>query len=124
MYVNCRYFTMRRWREETQDEAGCSKKRRVEHATFLKWKRDLDREHQTFIVVEMRLRGGKWEECSFKAKVCTQFEEKIKAGRILVPSGSRELTWLELLMSVTTPITINTCTRCRSLRSSALCPLT
>ena len=53
MYVNCRYFAMRRWREETQDEAGCSKKRRVEHATFLKWKRDLDREHQTFIVVEM-----------------------------------------------------------------------
>ena len=58
MYVNCRYFAMRRWREETQDEAGCSKKRRVEHATFLKWKRDLDCEHQTFIVVEMRLRGG------------------------------------------------------------------
>ena len=67
MYVNCRYFAMRRWREETQDEAGCSKKRRVEHATFLKWKRDLDREHQTFIVVEMRLRGEKWEEGSFQA---------------------------------------------------------
>ena len=47
MYVNCRYFAMRRWREETQDEASCSKKRRVEHATFLKWKHDLDREHQT-----------------------------------------------------------------------------
>ena len=67
MYVNCRYFAMRRWREETQDEAGCSKKRRVEHATFLKWKHDLDREHQTFIVIEMRLRGGKWEEGSFQA---------------------------------------------------------
>ena len=47
MYVNCRYFAMRRRREETQDEASCSKKRRVEHATFLKWKHDLDREHQT-----------------------------------------------------------------------------
>ena len=52
---------------KTQDEAGCSKKRRVEHATCLKWKRDLDREHQTFIAVEMRLRGGKWEEGSFQA---------------------------------------------------------
>ena len=67
MYVNCRYFAMRRWREETPDEACCSKKRRVEHTTFLKWKRDLDREHQTFIVVEMRLCGGKWEEGSFQA---------------------------------------------------------
>ena len=47
MYVNCRYFAMRRWHEETQDEASCSKKRRVEYATFLKWKHDLDREHQT-----------------------------------------------------------------------------
>ena len=56
---------MWRWREETLDEAGCSKKRRVEHAAFLKWKRDLDREHQTFIVVEMHLRGGKWEKGSF-----------------------------------------------------------
>ena len=67
MYVNRRYFAMRRWREETQDEAGCCKKRRVEHAIFLKWKRDLDRGHQTFITVEMRLRGGKWEEGSFQA---------------------------------------------------------
>ena len=65
MYVNCRYFAMRRWREETQVEAGCSKKRRVEHATFLKWK--CDRERQTFIVVGMRQRGGKWEEGSFQA---------------------------------------------------------
>ena len=47
MHVNCRYFAMRRRREEMQDEAGCSKKRRVGHATFLKWKHDLDRKHQT-----------------------------------------------------------------------------
>ena len=47
MHINCRYFAMRRRREETQNEAGCSKKRRVEHATFLKWKRNLDRKHQT-----------------------------------------------------------------------------
>ena len=52
MYVNCRYFTMRRRREETLDEAGCSKKRCVEHATFLKRKRDLDREHQTLSWLE------------------------------------------------------------------------
>ena len=43
---------MRRWCEKTQDEAGCSKKRRVEHATFLKWKHDLDREHQTLSWLE------------------------------------------------------------------------
>ena len=43
----CMSIVVRRWREEMQDEASCSKKRRVEHATFLKWKHYLDREHQT-----------------------------------------------------------------------------
>ena len=70
---------------------SCSKKRRVEHATFLKWKHDLDREHQTlsWLKCDCAVESGK--KVVFKLGLYA-FEEKIKAGRILVPSGSRELT--------------------------------
>ena len=83
MYVNCRYFAMRRRREETQDEAGCSKKRRVEHATFLKWKRDLDHEHQTlsWLKCDSAVKSGKKVVFKLLCKVCTQFEEKIKSRK-------------------------------------------
>ena len=83
MYVNCRYFAMRRRCEETQDEAGCSKKRRVEHATFLKWKRDLDREHQTlsWLECDSAVESGKKVVFKLLCKVFTQFEEKIKSRK-------------------------------------------
>ena len=83
MYVNCRFFAMRRRREETQDEAGCSKKRRVEHATFLKRERDLDREHQTlsWLECDSAVESGKKVVFKLLCKVCTQFEEKIKSRK-------------------------------------------
>ena len=83
MYVNRRYFAMRRRREETQDEAGCSKKRRVEHATFLKRKHDLDRVHQTLSWLECDSAMDSGKKVVFKLlfKVCTQSEEKIKSRK-------------------------------------------
>ena len=83
MYVNCRYFAMRRRREETLDEAGCSKKRCVEHATFLKRKRDLDREQQTlsWLECDSAVESGKKVVFKLLCKVCTQFEEKIKSRK-------------------------------------------
>jgi len=65
-------------RHDTQSKAGNAKKR-VTHDTFLKWKRDLDRECQTmtWLDCETGMESGKKIVEKLKCKVCTEFVDKI-----------------------------------------------
>ena len=68
-------------RRDTQSKAGNAKKR-VTHDTFLKWKRDLDRECQTmtWLDCETGMESGKKIVEKLKCKVCTEFVDKIGDG--------------------------------------------
>ena len=64
------------WRR--QDEPG-AKKRRVEYSTFLKWKRNLDREYQTMLWLDSD--SGKKVVSKLKCKVCKRLEERISSRK-------------------------------------------
>ena len=73
---------MRR-RRDTQDEAGATKKRRVDYATFQKWQRDLDREYQTMSWLDSSSEKecGKKVVTQLKCKVCSDFVERIRGRK-------------------------------------------
>ena len=75
--VNLR-FIMKRGREAQQEAKG-AKKQRVDYATFQKWQRDLDREHQTMSWLDCvaEREGVKSIVTKLKCKVCTEFADKI-----------------------------------------------
>ena len=68
---------------ETQREAGSSKKRRVEYATFKKWQRDLDREYQTmsWLNCSSETEHRKKVVAQLKCKACTEFVERIRGRK-------------------------------------------
>ena len=69
-------------RRDTQNEAGSTKKR-VTHETFVKWKRNLDRECQTmtWLDCETGMESGKKIVEKLKCKVCTEFVDKIRGRK-------------------------------------------
>ena len=69
-------------RRDTQSGAGNAKKR-VTHATFTKWQRDLDRDCQTmtWLDCETMTESGKKVVEKLKCKVCTEFVDKIRGRK-------------------------------------------
>ena len=67
-------------RRETQVKADGIKKRHVEFATFQKWQRDLDREHQmmSWLDCNTEKEGAKKVATTLKCNVCTEFVSKIR----------------------------------------------
>ena len=67
-------------RRDMQDEAGATKKRRVNYATFQKWQHDLDREYQTmsWLDCSSEKECGKKVVTQLKCKVCSEFVERIR----------------------------------------------
>ena len=70
-------------RQEAPEEGGGTKKRRVEYATFQKWQRDLDREHQTMSWLDCvaEKEGAKRVVAKLKCKVCTEFADRIRGRK-------------------------------------------
>jgi len=68
---------------ETQEEAGSSKKRRVEYAICKKWQHDLDREYQTlsWLDCSSETERGKKVVAQLKCKACTEFVERIRGRK-------------------------------------------
>ena len=75
-------MAIRRRQDTPQGEPG-AKKRRVEYSTFLKWKRDLDREYQTmsWLDSDSETDSGKKVVSKLKCKVCKEFEERISSRK-------------------------------------------
>ncbi len=74
---------MKRQGRDTEAESSSTKKRKVEYVTFQKWRRDLDRDHQTLLWLNCssEKNGGKVFVTHLSCKTCTEFVEKIRSRK-------------------------------------------
>ena len=70
-------------RYDAPDECDGVKKRRVEYATFQKWRLELDREHQTMSWLDCVSEKDSTKKivAKLKCRVCTEFVDKIRCRK-------------------------------------------
>ena len=70
-------------KRSSDSEVPASKRRKVDYATYQKWKRDLDREYQTMSWLDClsERNCGKTVVIKLRCKVCSEFESKIEGRK-------------------------------------------